>query len=230
MKFEPCNPPLVDPLFFDTLQKLLDGKLIQLDLPLTLPSSLPLKPVPIRPSSPPDSSGTTTLLTPPSNSPRALFAQANSSRSPFQPVATSQPYLTTSSDNLTASCDVVTPPHDFITPSHDVITPSRDVITPLTSRYDSSSSPTNTPDLPGKTSSRTTSPRSTPYTKQKKRIADRQAISERQSEILKDWFAKYTYLSAGKRPVVSRETGLPEKSVMYWFQNQRRRVKRSIAK
>ena len=58
---------------------------------------------------------------------------------------------------------------------------------------------------------------------------DRHGISSLQCDTLLAWFSKYTYLTADKRGLVSMETGLPEKTVMYWFQNQRRRVKRQVA-
>ena len=61
----------------------------------------------------------------------------------------------------------------------------------------------------------------------RKRKHERHGISESQSMVLMCWFNQYTYLTSERRKEVSKETGLPEKSVMYWFQNQRRRVKRS---
>ena len=226
MNFESCNPPVVDPLFLDILQKLMTGKSLQLEQPL----SLPLKPVPIRPSSPPQMTSIPPMTSSFSSSPPnvtvaspACFKREFSSRSPFQPVSTSRPYTPHIFNSTAYSNDNVTYSHDVITPSRDVITHSRDFLTP-------SSSPSSSPELPRKATRTTPSPRSTPYTKQKKRIADRQAISDHQCVILKDWFARYTYLSIKNRTVVSGETGLPEKTVMYWFQNQRRRVKRSTAK
>lgn len=223
MNFETCNPPVMDPLFFETIQRMLTGKFLQLDLPLSMSPSLPIKPVPIRPSSPPnmtsdvisslcDSPPNVTVVSP------ARFVQTYSSRSPFQPVTPTRIVTSPPFDNMTSSL-----PSFSTAFSQDVTIPSRDVVTPPPS-YSS------TPDLPRKASKQKPSPRSTPYTKQKKRIADRSAISELQSEILKGWFERYTYLSIKNRTVVSGETGLPEKTVMYWFQNQRRRVKRSTAK
>ena len=55
----------------------------------------------------------------------------------------------------------------------------------------------------------------------------RHEISESQSSILKNWFGRFIYLTSETRKEVSKDTGLPEKTVMYWFQNQRRKVKRS---
>ena len=224
MNFESCNPPLLDPLFYETIQRMLKGKFLQLDLPIPIARpTLPIKPIPIRPSSPPNM--TSAVMSSPSDSPPnvtvispARFVQTYSSRSPFQPVTPTRSNASPPSDSMTSYL-----PSFNATFSQDVIIPSRDVVTPPPSY----SSP---PDLPRKASKQKPSPRSTPYTKQKKRIADRNAISERQSEILKGWFAIYTYLSIKNRTVVSGETGLPEKTVMYWFQNQRRRVKRSTAK
>ena len=79
----------------------------------------------------------------------------------------------------------------------------------------------------GRYSSPKTSPISNPeVSKAEKRRNERQGISEAQFSILKDWFSRYTYLTFENRKIVSQETGLPEKTVMYWFQNQRRKVKR----
>ena len=56
---------------------------------------------------------------------------------------------------------------------------------------------------------------------------ERHGITESQSQVLKSWFSRYTYLTSETRKEVSVQTGLPEKTVMYWFQNQRRKVKRT---
>ena len=61
------------------------------------------------------------------------------------------------------------------------------------------------------------------------RKVERHGISEEQGAKLRDWFSRYTYLTLEHRRVVAAETGLPEKTVMYWFQNQRRKVKRTVA-
>ena len=72
-------------------------------------------------------------------------------------------------------------------------------------------------------------PRSTPPAAARKtpyRRNDRQGISGSQLSVLKDWFERYTYLTVKDREIVSELTELPAKTVMYWFQNQRRKVKR----
>ena len=87
------------------------------------------------------------------------------------------------------------------------------------SRSGRSSSPYN--------SSPNSSPDSTPCTTtSEKRRNERHGISETQARVLKGWFSRYTYLTAEIRSEVSRQSELPEKTVMYWFQNQRRKVKR----
>ena len=74
------------------------------------------------------------------------------------------------------------------------------------------------------------SPESTPVAnKSDKRKNERHEISEFQSNILKKWFNSYTYLTTVMRTEVSKDTGLPQKTVMYWFQNQRRKVKRETS-
>ena len=65
--------------------------------------------------------------------------------------------------------------------------------------------------------------------KSDRRINGRHEISEFQSYILKKWFNSYTYLTKVKKTEVSKDTGLPEKTVMYWFQNQRTKVKRETS-
>ena len=73
-------------------------------------------------------------------------------------------------------------------------------------------------------------PDSTPVAnKSDRRINGRYEISEFQSNILKKWFNSYTYLTTVTKTEVCKDTGLPEKTVMYWFQNQRRKVKRETS-
>ena len=85
------------------------------------------------------------------------------------------------------------------------------------------------------------SPRSAPYSPKSppdstlvanisdKRRNKKQQISWFQSNILKEWFNKNTYLTSETRTEVSKDTGLPEKTVVYWFKNRRSRVKRETS-
>ena len=53
----------------------------------------------------------------------------------------------------------------------------------------------------------------------------RHEIGYESIQILESWFEKESYLSVDGRKVISKQTGLPEKTIMYWFQNKRRNIK-----
>ena len=279
INFEPCNPPLIDPLFLKNISLITDMLVVKPTIHLEKEISdwrreektTPLRPIAIRPTlsfplsstpalpsgrfntTPPnvsispntgryDSSTPNVSLSPPSRRVDVGNYTVTPNRTVTPPpnrLATSLLYSSPSHRCLDqpGACTSPNCPNritssfserDLTTPQRDVTAPQRDV-TPPTLRYSPildtriSSTPLN------KKSSRPT-----PYTpkispeggKSDKRRNDRHGISESQSSTLKDWFSRYTYLTIEKRKVVSGETGLPEKTVMYWFQNQRRKVKR----
>ena len=58
-----------------------------------------------------------------------------------------------------------------------------------------------------------------------KRPRLRHEIGREKVNMLESWFEKYCYLSKEGRQVLAQRTGLPVKTVMYWFQNKRRMMK-----
>ena len=58
-----------------------------------------------------------------------------------------------------------------------------------------------------------------------KRPRLRHEIGYDQVNLLESWYEKYSYLSKEGRQQLADQTGLPVKTVMYWFQNKRRMVK-----
>ena len=229
MNFEPCNPPVIDPLYLSRVTLLTDFLkpiiFCQQDLKIRLfpEKNSPIRPVPVRPHF-----SDIPSLSPQSNSP---VLDSCSTFHNFTNVTTASTLtcFRPASNNVTAS------QRPDISPQLDVITDnSRE--TSVQSYTAPASSRKISPVQYLKKSSRSTpySPKSSPYStpvanKSGKRRDDRHGISEFQSNILKKWFNKYTYLTSETRTEVSKDTGLPEKTVMYWFQNQRRKVKRETS-
>ena len=58
-----------------------------------------------------------------------------------------------------------------------------------------------------------------------KRPRLRHEIGKDKVNLLESWYEKYSYLSKEGRQQLADQTGLPVKTVMYWFQNKRRMVK-----
>ena len=58
-----------------------------------------------------------------------------------------------------------------------------------------------------------------------KRPRSRHIINKFHSDVLQTWFDKNAYISNEGRKKLSAEIGLPERSIMYWFQNKRRLLK-----
>ena len=234
INFEPCNPPLMDPLFLSSVtlgSETLPKPLFHLQqtlkislLPENPTKQFPLRPIPIRPD-----------------------VKSKSPSPPRNQTVQISPKFSLSSPVSSQSLDF----HRCISPSTctSITCPDRTTGTTSTpnsvtfSLRTSDTSPRYSSDLPQKISpSHKKSTRSSPYSspktsplsnpevsKAEKRRNERQGISEAQFSILKDWFSRYTYLTFENRKIVSQETGLPEKTVMYWFQNQRRKVKRNMA-
>ena len=141
-----------------------------------------------------------------------------------------QPRETVPSSITSANSREISPAHFSITSACPrKISPVQSYTTPANSRKISpvqyrKKSPRSIPYSPK------SSPDSTPVAnKSDKRRNERHEISEFQSNILKKWFNSYTYLTTVTKAEVSKDTGLPEKTVMYWFQNQRRKVKRETS-
>ena len=234
INFEPCNPPLMDPLFLscislgsDTTPKprlhLQQDLKISLE-PRQLTKTFPLRPIAIRPN--------VESSSPPRN--QSDQAAPNFTVSPQQPSLALNPHRCVSPTTCTSpNClhrntrfRPVPSSSALITPLHSNETSLRN---PLTSEQTKKISPTPSYQKPVRSSpySPKTSPNTTPNnSKAERRRNERQGISESQCSILKEWFTRYTYLTIEHRKIVSQETGLPEKTVMYWFQNQRRKVKR----
>ena len=61
-----------------------------------------------------------------------------------------------------------------------------------------------------------------------KRPRLRHEIGGENVHVLENWYEKYSYLSKEGRKVLSEKTGLPVKTVMYWFQNKRRMMKQKM--
>ena len=269
MNFEPCNPPLMDPLYL-TGVSLLSEQLkpiifLQQDLKITLfpedTKTFPVRPFPVRAeiiySTQPMTSSSHRLapLTRGNTSPVSftrLTPFSSISGSPISPTSNiishnitntspvlgKQHYTDSSSENTplkpadtTSSLRDVTPQNTRkIPPAQLPATCQKKFsqVHSLKKKSPRSSSGSNSP-----YSSPNTSSDSTPDTSWARngKNMERHGISESQVAILKMWFSSSTYLSKEDRGLVSRETGLPEKTVMYWFQNQRRRVKKEyIAK
>ena len=236
INFEPCNPPLVDPLFLssltlgsDTLPKPLfyHHQTLKISLfPENTTKLFPLRPIAIRPDvkvkSPSPPRNQTVGEPPNAHLSSPLSSQSLLSHRSISP----------------STCSSITCP-DRISILNST-SPPISVTTPLRT---TDTSPRYSPDLPKKISpgykkstrsspysSPKTSPHSNPcVSKAERRRNERQGISESQFSILKDWFGRHTYLTIDNRKIVSQETGLPEKTVMYWFQNQRRKVKRNLS-
>ena len=145
---------------------------------------------------------------------------------PVQPRETT----TVSSSITSANSRKISPVHFSITSAYPrKISPVQSYTTPANLRKISpvqyrKKSPRSIPYSPK------SSPDSTPVShKSDKRRNERHEMSELQSNILKKWFNSYTYLTTVTKAEVSKDTGLPEKTVMYWFQNQRRKVKRETS-
>ena len=92
----------------------------------------------------------------------------------------------------------------------------------LTSQYDSVISSHTYPNNPlvTKASKPTKPKRVSPITPKRRNEIPFDAVTR-----LEQWFKQQRYLSCEGRKILSKETGLPEKSVMYWFQNKRRILK-----
>lgn len=58
-----------------------------------------------------------------------------------------------------------------------------------------------------------------------KRPRLRHEICGENISVLESWYEKYSYLSKEGRRTIAEQTGLPVKTVMYWFQNKRRMMK-----
>ena len=173
MNFEPSNPPLLDPFVLEVLVK----NLVKPQSPIVLEPStkcLPLRPIPIKLTSPERHANDTPNITLSRRSPtQQLIRSPRSSFSPKRAVRSS-PYHTKPAPKK----------------------PYKMQLTPVSA-------------------------------KPEKRRDERHCFTEDQVTKLREWFTRYTYLTLETRQLVAKETGLPEKTVMYWFQNQRRRVKRS---
>ena len=287
MNFEPCNPPLMDPLY-------LSGVTLRTDLfkPITLSQqdlkirlfpekSSPIRPVPVRPHSSTNPNPSPQTTSPTLNSCSTYTSHnltnvtTSSPLSCYRPV--SNKVTSSQSPGISPQFDIITDisraksvqshtapanspvqtntaPGNFrkISPVQSTITSafSRNIphaqsyTTPANSRKMSPVQSYTTPANSRKISPvqyLKKSPRSTPYSpksspdstpvanKSDKRKNERHEISEFQSNILKKWFNSYTYLTSETRTEVSKDTGLPERTVMYWFQNQRRKVKRETS-
>ena len=61
-----------------------------------------------------------------------------------------------------------------------------------------------------------------------KRPRLRHEIGGENISVLESWYQKYSYLSKEGRKVLAEQTGLPVKTVMYWFQNKRRMMKQKM--
>lgn len=61
-----------------------------------------------------------------------------------------------------------------------------------------------------------------------KRPRLRHEIGGENISLLESWYQKYSYLSKEGRKVLAEQTGLPVKTVMYWFQNKRRMMKQKM--
>ena len=274
MNFEPCNPPLIDPLFLNTLQQILSSRFLQLDIPVPTPpstttsssSSVPLATFPL----PNDQShsflarsslgGSAFQYLPPQEANQfqssgylaSTFSHpkrnsdfigehhvsttrpqgANRTSPPCSgilsrktPSPRSSPYSRSTTERATTSSrqssySPTEPKSQHLSPSTD---PRSQHLSPSTESRSQHLSPSTGSRSPS-SSCESVSPPS------KKRIADRHTISDYQSEIFRSWFTRHTYLSIENRAAVSRETGLPEKTVMYWFQNERRRVKKGVVR
>eukprot|EP00116_Pleurobrachia_bachei_P011012 sb/3471274/ len=180
MNFEPCNPPLLDPFVLELLVK----NVVKPQSPIVLEPStkcLPLRPIPIKLTSPERHANDTPNITLSRRSPpQQLIRSPRSSFSPRRAVRSS-PYHTKPAQ------------------------------------------------LPGKHHQMQVS-QPEPQEEAAAGIwkpEKRHNFTTDQVKKLREWFTRYTYLTLEARRMVAKETGLPEKTVMYWFQNQRRRVKRS---
>ena len=254
MNFEPCNPPLIDPLYLSGVTLRTDIfkpiTLCQQDLKIQLfpEKSSPIRPVPVRPH----------LSNLPSLSPQPTSPSLNS-YSTYTNVTTSSPlncFITdisrkTSVQSYSAPANTPVQPREISTVPSSVTSANSRKISPvhfsITSAYPRKISPVQSYTTPANSRKispvqyRKKSPRSIPYSpksspdstpvanKSDKRKNERHEISEFQSNILKKWFNSYTYLTTVTKTEVSKDTGLPEKTVMYWFQNQRRKVKRETS-
>ena len=235
INFEPCNPPLVDPLFLSCITLGSDTTpkpriYLQQDLKISLPletytKTFPLRPIAIRPdiksTSPPRNLSEQAAPNVTISSPQQPGHLLDSHRCVSPITSPNCSIRNNRIPPISSPCNTFTPiydtsPRNFI-PSNlpDKISTNLKISPNLkkstrASPYSSKTSPSSTPNA----------------TKSERRRNERQGISETQFSILKDWFGRYTYLTIENRKIVSQETGLPEKTVMYWFQNQRRKVKR----
>ena len=180
MNFEPCNPPLVDPFVLELLVK----NFVKPQSPIVLEPStkcLPLRPIPIKLTSPERHANDTPNITLSRRSPpQQLIRSPRSSFSPRRAVRSS-PYHTKPAQ---------------LPDQKQLIQPERDQQEEVAGIW---------------------------------KPEKRHNFTTDQVTKLREWFTRYTYLTLEARRLVAKETGLPEKTVMYWFQNQRRRVKRSVA-
>ena len=266
MNFEPCNPPLMDPLYLTGVTLLSEDRkpiiFLQQDLKITLfpedkKKTYPVRPFPVRSEVTSSAqSMTSSYKLAPLTRGNVAPASIDVTYAPIRQTLASETSHSNTISNIssifspkiTVSSSVHNSEQIFVQPG-----PSPDTTPPkpantnlsLGSYYEviatqsnarkispvhtlKKKSPKSRSGSSSPYSSPNTSPDSTPTTsctRNGKKI-ERHGISESQVAILKIWFSRNNYLSWEERSLVSRETGLPEKTVMYWFQNQRRRVKK----
>ena len=272
MNFEPCNPPLMDPLYLTGVTLLNDKPrtiiFLQQDLKITLfpedmKKTYPVRPFPVRAevTSSAQSMTSSYVLAPlirgniaSASSEQTLISQTSPPNCEFQTPSITRFQTKPTSNNVTPNITQSSPLPEGVNNSHagtflqPVSSPDPtsfldEITTTYIRKTPAQFPPTNPRKIsPVRTlkkkspksrsgssspySSPNTSPDSTPTTSCSRNWYKRYGILESQVAILKIWFCRNNYLSREERSLVSIETGLPEKTVTYWFQNQRTRVKK----
>ena len=241
MHLEPCNPPLVDPLFLelflpdqssasrDSSNPVVTAKPdISISLPgehvTTLSFSSPLvRQLTCSEILTPSSPSWNTVLT--STTPKSSREQPHNDRVPRQIIVPIKPEVIRPEPRLAIPKEPISPTPTSLSPDH-VTTTSTPVRQTTSVKRPHPSSLERTPD--GRIILTREVIEESRERLRAKRPRLRHGIGGENISVLESWYQKYSYLSKEGRKVLSEQTGLPVKTVMYWFQNKRRMMKQKM--